>query len=274
MEQASRQPIVQQPDQAPRRARVALRVTPLDRPFPDDTIPVEDDAREAGRIQAVYGAFGPVFEARRTPERDAIDARIRNAVWSALAPLIEPLARARPGLMAVDLGAGEGNDVGRLRQALGSSACLVAVDVRAAALRGLRSAGAPVDLVAAHASRLPFRDRSVDLLLQSTMLSSVLSAGRRKAIYAEVRRVLGPGGLFVSLDMRYANPGNPHIRPVRRSELRRGFSGWPAGARSLILAPPLQRALGRVSPRLVAAAEPIPFLRSHLMFWARRPETS
>lgn len=219
----------------------------------------------------MYADFVPAAEARRTPVRQTIDEHIRSVVWSAIPPLIAPLALARPDLVAVDLGAGDGNDVGPLRRTLGVSARLVAVDLRCEALQGLRRSGAPVEVVAAHASRLPFRDRGVDLILQSTMLSSVLSAERREAIYAEVRRVLGPGGLFVSLDMRLPNPRNPNIAPVRRAELRRAFRGWSCGARALILAPPLQRALGSISPRLARAAEAIPFLRSHLLFWARRP---
>jgi SAM-dependent methyltransferase len=205
-----------------------------------------------------------------TAVRQTIDGRMRSVVWSAIPPLIAPLATARPRLVAVDLGAGDGNDVGPLRRTLGDAACLVAVDLRADALRRLLRSGARVEAVAAHASRLPFRDRGVDLILQSTMLSSVLSAERREAIYGEVRRVLGPDGLFVSLDMRLPNPRNPNIAPVRRAELRRAFAGWSCGARSLILAPPLQGALGNLSPRLARAAEAIPFLRSHLLFWARR----
>jgi SAM-dependent methyltransferase len=219
----------------------------------------------------VYADFVPAAAARQTQARNAIDERIRAIVWSAITPLIEPLARTRPDLVAVDLGAGDGNDVGPLRRTLGPSACLVAVDLRSAALRALRRSGAPVEVVAAHASRLPFGDRGVDLILQSTMLSSVLSAERREAIYAEVRRVLGPGGLFVSIDMRLPNPRNPNIAPVRRTELRRAFPGWSCGARSLILAPPLHGALRSLSPWLARVAETIPLLRSHLLFWARRP---
>ena len=181
-----------------------------------------------------------------------------------------PLARARPDLVAVDLGAGEGNDVEALRRTLGTAVLLVAVDLRTSALRALRASGGAAQAVAAHASRLPFRDGSVDLILQSTMLSSVLSDERRAAILGEIRRVLRPGGLFVSLDLRLPNPRNRNIRPVGRRELRRGFDGWPCGARSLILAPPLQQVL-RAAPRLAAAAGAIPFLRSHLLFWVRRP---
>ena len=223
------------------------------------------------RIRRVYADFVPAAAARQTEARNAVDARIREVVWSAIRPLIAPLAHARPGAVAVDLGAGEGNDVADLRSALGPAACLVAVDLRASALRALLRSGAPAGAVVAHASRLPFRDGSVDLVLQSTMLSSVLSAERRAAIVGEVRRVLGRGGRFVSLDMRLPSPRNPNIRPVRRAELEHGFAGWGCGSRSIVLAPPLQRALRALSPRLAAAAEAVPFLRSHLLFWARRP---
>jgi ubiquinone/menaquinone biosynthesis C-methylase UbiE len=217
----------------------------------------------------VYAAFLPA--ASRSRARDAIDGRIRDVVWSAVAPLIAPLARTRPGLVAVDLGSGEGNDVAALRDALGPAACLVAIDLRPGALQALRRSGLPAQPVVAHASRLPFADGRVDLVLQSTMLSSVLSAVRRAAITGEIRRVLGPGGLFVSLDMRLPSPRNRNIQPIRRAELRRAFAGWDCGSQSIVLAPPLQRMLRAASPRLATAAEAVPFLRSHLLFWARRP---
>jgi SAM-dependent methyltransferase len=170
----------------------------------------------------VYAAFLPA--ASRSRARDAIDGRIRDVVWSAVAPLIAPLARTRPGLVAVDLGSGEGNDVAALRDALGPAACLVAIDLRPGALQALRRSGLPAQPVVAHASRLPFADGRVDLVLQSTMLSSVLSAVRRAAITGEIRRVLGPGGLFVSLDMRLPSPRNRNIQPIRRAELGLRFA--------------------------------------------------
>jgi SAM-dependent methyltransferase len=103
------------------------------------------------------------------------------------------------------------------------------------------------------------------------MVSSILSAQRREEVYKEIRRVLAPGGFFLSYDMRRRNPWNPNIRPVTEQELRTAFAGWKVSVRSLTALPPLMRLLARIGPGACRLAESVPFLRTHLLFLARKP---
>lgn len=104
-----------------------------------------------------------------------------------------------------------------------------------------RVAGADVRL--GSASQLPWEEGSFDIVLQVMLLSSVLDDGLRRAIGAEMDRVLAPGGAIVSLDFFVGNPGNRSVKPLTRADLRRLFPGYDVHARRAVLAPPLVRAL-------------------------------
>lgn len=83
-----------------------------------------------------------------------------------------------------------------------------------------------------------------DLVFQSTVFSSIPSPGHRQAVAREMWRLAAPGGWVVSFDLRYANPANPDVRPIRQAELA-GF--FPEAAenfgRGVLLVPPLARRL-------------------------------
>jgi SAM-dependent methyltransferase len=65
----------------------------------------------------------------------------------------------------------------------------------------------------ANAAQLPFADSDFDIVTQFTCLSSVLDGGLRAAIAGEMWRVLRPGGIVLSYDMR---PEPSALRAKRR----------------------------------------------------------
>lgn len=112
---------------------------------------------------------------------------------------------------------------------------------------------------------------SADLVSAQTVLSSVLDPDIRQRLAADMWRVLKPGGWCLVFDFRYNNPRNPHVRKVTCAELD-GF--WPGHDReyaTLLLAPPIGRALAAlpalVSELLAALAPP---LRSHFLYMVRK----
>jgi ubiquinone/menaquinone biosynthesis C-methylase UbiE len=136
---------------------------------------------------------------------------------------------------------------------------------------GVSSVALPIHLVCADGAQLPFRSATFDLIVMSTVLSSVLDPLTRGLIAAEVQRVLAPGGLMIWYDMRWPNPANRKVRPVGRRELSRLFSGLQGRPSSMTLVPQVARRLGKRAvtwyPRLVA----IPALRSHLIAGLEQP---
>ena len=57
-----------------------------------------------------------------------------------------------------------------------------------------------------NAARLPFTDESFDIVVQSTVFTSVLDPGMKEALASEMRRVLKPEGLILWYDYHMNNP--------------------------------------------------------------------
>lgn len=94
----------------------------------------------------------------------------------------------------LDLGCGTGRISARLHTRY-PQATLVTADLAHAMLQAARGHGAPAGtLLGADAHRLPLADRSVDLLFSNLMLQWCLDLD---TVFAELRRVLRPGGLLL-----------------------------------------------------------------------------
>lgn len=132
-------------------------------------------------------------------------------------------------------------------------------------------AASPLDAVAcADGTRLPFPDASFDLVILSTVLSSIPAVEVRAQLCRDAVRVLRPAGSAVVYDMRLPNPSNSAIGPVSRRELAGYFSGLSAETRSITLVPQLARRLGDRAQlyRLLAG---VPVLRSHRLSVFTKP---
>ena len=108
------------------------------------------------------------------------------------------------------------------------------------------------------ASALPWDAGVFDIVLQSTVFSSILDAGMRTAVAAEMARVLAPGGVILWSDFFADNPRNRAVRGMRRREIARLFPGFHAELRRISLAAPLARA---IAPRSLLAASLLEHLR-------------
>ena len=112
---------------------------------------------------------------------------------------------------------------------------------------------------------------SVDLVSAHAVFSAILDNALRRRLADEMWRVLKPGGWTMIFDVRYGNPRNGSVRKVSEVEL---LSFWPTDERhyrTLILAPPLGRAMSGLPwmlPELLAAL--LPPLRSHFIYMARK----
>jgi len=123
------------------------------------------------------------------------------------------------------------------------------------------------------ADRLPFGDRSFDIVAQFTMFTSILDPVMRQQAAAEMRRVLAPGGAVLWYDFRYPSPGNRDVRPVRLPEIRALFPDWPMEVVAATLLPPLARRLAGFSVATCRLIETtLPPLRSHYLALIRRPD--
>lgn len=152
------------------------------------------------------------------------------------------LRRAR----ILEVGTGAGNWLRDLVRWGADPANLFGVEIdpaRAALARRLCPGAVTIECGDARALAHP--DRSFDIVLQSTLFSSVLNPADRRRIAAEMLRVLRPSGMLLWYDLRVNNPRNPRISKVTGREIRRLFPGCAVALRRITLAPPIARRLAR-----------------------------
>lgn len=126
------------------------------------------------------------------------------------------------------------------------------------------------DIRQGDASMLPWPDQSIDLVVQSTLFTSVLDAATREQIAAEMMRVLRPNGAILWYDFTYDNPANRAVRGVSLPEIRHLFPGFHLRSTRITLAPPLARRIVPWSWHLAEALEGLRFLNTHVLVVLRR----
>lgn len=235
------------------------------------TIRGDQPTGELERMRRVYAGYEADGRGRATWKDSPASRHARTRKWEAVAALLENFAHVPPGSWVVDLGAGDRPDSVRLAEMQPGLRGIVAVDILHERIAIADHHAPLLRPLVADGARLPLADASTGLVYQSTMLSSVLRADLRLAIFAEIRRILRPGGIFISYDTRVPNPFNRNTRPLCLAEQRAAFHGWQQAGRSLTGIPQIQRLLAPWSPALCRLVESVPVLRSHRLFAAVKP---
>lgn len=112
---------------------------------------------------------------------------------------------------------------------------------------------------------------SQDVVLVSTVFSSVLDSGFQQRLADTLWRWVRPGGAVLWYDFTYNNPHNPDVRGVSLRRVRALFPQGRINARRVTLAPPLARALVRVHPGLYGLFNSVPWLRTHILCYIEKP---
>ena len=109
-----------------------------------------------------------------------------------------------------------------------------------------------------------------DVVLQSTVLSSILDDDVQQGVAEAMWRLTRPGGAVLSYDFTVGNPRNPDVRAVPVSRLRELFPQGRLRARRVTLAPPLARRVASVGP-VYSVLDAVPWLRTHAVVTVRKP---
>jgi SAM-dependent methyltransferase len=127
-----------------------------------------------------------------------------------------------------------------------------------------------VTLVAGDASTLDLPDASFDVVLQSTVFTSILDDGFQERLATRMWALVKPGGGVLWYDFVWNNPRNPDVRGVPVRRVRALFPEGVLRVRSVTLAPPLGRRFCAVAPWLYPLVN-LPWLRSHRLCWIGKP---
>jgi glycosyltransferase involved in cell wall biosynthesis/SAM-dependent methyltransferase len=249
-------------------------------------VPAAPPVDELARIRAAYDERDASARADAPHyESPAYLTYLQDLEWELLRALGDA-GLAIDGAEVLDVGAGSGELLHRLIEF--GAARGTGIELMPARVEAGRQRYPTLELVEGNAAELPFAAGSFDVVTQFTCLSSILDPGLRRAVAAEMWRVLRPGGVAISYDLRPA-PGpialagrlarrwaTRHgalwtpVRPLDSAELRTLLPGQVAVDRTVSLNVALPAALRRRRGLALALAA-VPALRSHRLMVVRKP---
>ena len=233
-------------------------------------IPQTELSREEDRVRAAYA--GRVHDAARYATYSAgrlfnyqdIERRVLKLLHR---EGLLPLGTAR----ILDVGCGSGRWIREWIKWGAKPENICGVDLRPAAVATARRLSPPrVTIECGNAADLRFEPESFDIVLQSTVVSSILDPAIRQNVASEMLRVVAADGVILWYDFHVANPWNRDVRAVRKPEIRRLFPSSSVKLHRITLASPLARSLAPRSWLACQLLALLPPLRSHYLGIVRR----
>ncbi|MDQ3380722.1 MAG: methyltransferase domain-containing protein [Actinomycetota bacterium] len=137
-------------------------------------------------------------------------ANVPDAAVESFAGVANPwqMGRLALGERVLDLGSGAGTDSLVAAQMVGEQGHVTGIDMTPQMLAKARSAAAEmgatnVEFVESEAERLPFTDASFDVVISNGVIDLIPD---KDAVFAELSRVLAPGGRIQIADVTIQNP--------------------------------------------------------------------
>jgi len=137
-------------------------------------------------------------------------ARVPEGSAESFAGVANPfsLGLLHPGERVLDLGCGAGTDTLVAAQMVGPEGSVTGIDMTEEMLAKARGSAAElsvtnVELVAGEAESLPFADESFDVVISNGVIDLIPD---KDAVFAEIHRVLTPGGRIQIADVTIQNP--------------------------------------------------------------------
>jgi ubiquinone/menaquinone biosynthesis C-methylase UbiE len=231
--------------------------------------PPEGPKTEPGAVEQRY--------ARRDRKRDAwlydpLNPSIYMAVQERQRELIQLVAAARlaplAGRTVFEVGCGSGGNLLELIQLGFKPSNLVGNELLPERLAAARSRlPDSVRLMAGDANQLDLQGETFDIVLQSTVFTSILSKEFQRSLSRRMWSWVKPGGGVVWYDFAFNNPKNPDVMGVRVSQIREMFPEGSLRVRRVTLAPPISRLVTRLHPSMYSLFNAIGPFRTHLLCW-------
>jgi SAM-dependent methyltransferase len=170
----------------------------------------------------------------------------------------------------LDVGCGHGDGIGMFEQFGAPRSYLAGIELDSERLSIASRRFPEADLQLGNAADLPWKSATFDFVFQSTVFTSILDSQMKRAVAAEMLRVLKPDGVGLWYDFRFNNPRNPKVRGIGGREIRRLFPDCRIRLRRVTLAPPIARRLVPLSWPLARMLEYSRLLNTHYMGTIRK----
>jgi SAM-dependent methyltransferase len=230
-----------------------------------------DDSAEANAVRARYARrashddryslVNPAALAAMQERQRALVALLRRSGMTSLAEL-----------RLLEIGSGGGGNLLELLRLGFAPGHLSGVELLAERHDAARAVlPVAVQLTCGDALALPEADASMDIVLQSTVFSSLLDDAFQARLAQAMWRRVKPGGGVLWYDFTFDNPNNADVRGVSLARVRELFPEAAMQHRRVTLAPPIARAVCRVHPALYTVLNTVPLLRTHVLCWLAKP---
>lgn len=181
-------------------------------------------------------------------------------------------ARERAGLDVVEVGCGSGGNLQELLSLGFTPERLQGIELLPERLAQARAVLPPaLRLIEGDASVVPVGPSSQDIVVASTVFSSLLDAAFQQRLADAMWAWLKPGGAVLWYDFTVNNPRNPDVRGVPLARVHALFPQATITHHRVTLAPPLARAVCRIHPGLYGVFNRLPLLRTHVLAWVEKP---
>jgi SAM-dependent methyltransferase len=127
-----------------------------------------------------------------------------------------------------------------------------------------------IEVLEGDALSTDFGCESFDVVVQSTVFTSLLDQDFQKSLAQHLWNIVKPGGGVLWYDFIYDNPKNPDVRGVPICRIRELFPEGTIRTWHVTLAPPISRIVTKVHPRLYDLFNLFPFLRTHVLCWIQK----
>jgi ubiquinone/menaquinone biosynthesis C-methylase UbiE len=171
-----------------------------------------------------------------------------------------------PQAWILDVGCGTGSWIRQMLDWGANPQHVFGVDLlpeRIAQARKLTDSRVQFECSSAH--ELHFEDGRFDLLIQSTVFTSVLDPKLKSLIAREMLRVLRPEGIVLWYDFFLNNPFNPNVHGVGKREIQRLFPNCRISLQRITLAPPIARTVSPVSSSMYRLLSSLKVLCTHYL---------
>jgi len=175
-------------------------------------------------------------------------------------------------LDVLEVGCGHGDNLLELLRLGADPARLVGNELLPARVAAARQRlPAAVRLVEGDALAAPLPSAGFDIVLQSTVFTSLLDDAFQQRLADRMWQCVRPGGAVLWYDFAFDNPRNVHVRGVPVARIRALFPRATIEVRRVTLAPPLGRRAAAVHPLLWRGLNCVPWLRTHRLAWIAKP---
>lgn len=130
-----------------------------------------------------------------------------------------------------------------------------------------------VELICQDASTLDLPDNSFDIILQSTVFTSILDDELQIKIANHMCQLLKPNGIILWYDFIHANPFNPDVRAVSIRKIHNLFPQSEIKVKRITLFPFIASFVTRHLYFPYAVFDFFPFLRMHVLCTIKKPKT-